>query len=108
VTSVTPLTAGTLAVGSRARIVQPKLPPAEWRVTNVDEGRGFTWVTGSPLVRVVARHSIEPTPAGSRVTLAIQFSGLLGTLVGWYTRDLNQRYLEIEAQGLKKESERAS
>lgn len=30
-----------LAISSRIRIVQPKVPPAEWTVTALEAGRGF-------------------------------------------------------------------
>jgi uncharacterized protein YndB with AHSA1/START domain len=105
VTSVTRLDGGPLRIGSRARIHQPRVPPAEWRVTELDEGRSFTWVTGSALARATARHQVEPIPSGTRATLAIRYSGLLGGLVGRLTRALNDRYLALEAAGLKARSE---
>ncbi len=102
VTSVRRADPGPLGVGSRARIRQPKLLPATWEVTELDEGaRCFTWVTRSPGVQVTARHLVEASGAGSRATLSIQFSGLLGAVVGRLTRSLNERYLAIEAKGLK-------
>lgn len=101
VTSVTPLDPGPLAVGKRVRIVQPKLPPAIWEVTDLVEGRGFTWVTRSPGVTVTARHRVEPTASGSRATLSLRFDGLLGGFAGRMTSKLNQRYLAIEVAGLK-------
>ena len=106
VTRVQQLDRDPLAVGSRALIHQPKLPPAEWQVTELDEGgRSFTWVTHSPGVRVTARHSVEATGAGSKATLSLEFSGLLGSLVARLTRRLNERYLALEAKGLKERSE---
>jgi hypothetical protein len=105
VTSVTPLDDGPLAVGKRVRIVQPKLPPALYEVTELDEGRGFTWVTRSPGVTVTARHRIEPTASGSKVTLSVRFDGLLGGIAGRMTRKLTEEYLSIEAAGLKARSE---
>jgi hypothetical protein len=98
---------GPLAVGSRASIRQPRLPPALWTVTAIDRGRSFSWITGNPLVRVIAHHAVEPAGAGSRATLSIRFEGLLGAAVGHWTRDLNTRYLALEAAGLKKQSESA-
>ena len=43
--------------------------------------------------------------SGSRVTLSLDFSGILGPLVARLTRGLNARYLALEAQGLKKHTE---
>jgi uncharacterized membrane protein len=100
VTSVRLRESGSLAVGSHAVIRQPKLPPALWRVTELDAGRSFTWATRSPGVQVTARHGVEPTADGARATLSLEFSGLLGPLVARAIRSLNQRYLAIEAGAL--------
>ncbi len=106
VARVEPLTPGPFTVGSRVRIVQPKLPPAVWTATDVDDaGRSFTWVAGSPGVRVLARHSVAAAPGGSRATLLIRYSGLLGGLLASMIRDINHRYLDLEARGLKARSE---
>jgi hypothetical protein len=104
VTRITRLDPGPLAVGSRARIHQPRLLPATWRIVELAEGRRFTWVTGSPGIRAVAEHSVEPIDRGSRVTLSVRFEGLLASLVARLTRDLNRRYLELEAAGLRQRS----
>jgi uncharacterized protein YndB with AHSA1/START domain len=106
VTRIERLDQGPLAVGSRARIRQPKLPVAIWEVTELREGLGFSWVTRSPGVRVVARHGVEPVGQGTRATLSVGFSGLLGGLVARFTRGLNLRYLALEAQGLRERSTR--
>ena len=96
-----------LALGSRLRIVQPKVPPAEWTVTAIEPGRGFRLVSRSPGATVEANHWAEPAGAAdrSRVTLSVTYAGFLGKVVGWMTRDLNQRYLAQEAAGLKRRSE---
>ena len=104
VTHIERLDQGPLAVGSRARIRQPKLPPAVWQVSDLLEGRSFTWVTQSPGVSVIAKHSVEPVGTGARATLSIRFSGLLGPLVARWTRRLNERYLALEAHGLRERS----
>ncbi len=93
-----------LAVGSRMMIRQPTLPPALWKVTSIDDS-GFTSVTRSPGVAVTAHHWVERTATGSRATLSIRFTGLFGPMIGWLTRRLNNRYLAIEAAGLKRRSE---
>lgn len=105
VTSIRRLDGGPLVAGSRARVRQPRLPPAEWRVTALEDGRGFVWNTRSPGVVVTARHSVEPCSGGSRASLSVEFAGLLGSLVARLTRTLNERYLRLEAEGLKRRSE---
>ena len=107
VRSIQRLTPGPLAVGSRARIRQPKLAPALWQITSLEPERQFTWVTHGPGVFVTARHRIEPVADGSRVTLAVNYGGPLGTFVAWLTRGLNHRYLDLEATGLKRRSEQS-
>jgi uncharacterized membrane protein len=98
---------GSLAVGSRAIIWQPKLLPAKWRVTELDDSRKlFTWETRGPGMRLQARHWVEGAGNTSRATLSIQFSGLLGPLFARLTRNLSDRYLALEAKGLRERSER--
>jgi uncharacterized protein YndB with AHSA1/START domain len=104
ITRIERLDQGPLAVGSRASIRQPKLPPVVWQVSELLEGRSFTWVTQSPGVSVIAKHSVEPAGQGARATLSIRFSGLLGSLVARWTRGLNERYLALEAEGLRARS----
>jgi uncharacterized membrane protein len=95
------LTPGPLRVGSRVRIHQPGFPPAWWRVTELEAERGFIWVSTALGLRVVARHWIEPLDVCCRVTLAILYEGRLGPLAAWWTRNVNNRFLAIEARGLK-------
>ncbi|MBK9066341.1 MAG: SRPBCC family protein [Gemmatimonadetes bacterium] len=64
---------GPLAVGARARVFQPGLPPAVWQVTALDEGGGG--------------------------------EGPLGGVLAWLTRGVNDRYIGMEAAGLKRRFE---
>ena len=105
VRSIRRLDGGPLRVGSRARIRQPRLPRADWTITSLDEGRGFTWITRSPGVMVVADHLVAPVGGGAHAILSIRFAGVLAPLVAWMTEGLNRRYLGIEAAGLKRRSE---
>lgn len=92
---------GDLAVGSRAWIHQPGFPPALWRVTELEPGRSFTWITGGAVMRATARHFVEPAAVGSRVTLSVEYSGLFGWFLALMTSGVNDRYLALEANGLK-------
>jgi hypothetical protein len=105
VRSIRPLSDGPLRIGQRFRVRQPKLLPAIWGVTEIDEGRGFVWVTRGLGFAVCADHRVEPERDGSRVTLSLRFDGLLGGLLGRVTAGLNARYLDIEASGLKRQCE---
>ena len=105
VTRVKRLSQRPFAIGERAIISQPRYPPALWKVTALDPGRSFTWVSAAPGLRVSGRHSVEPTPGGSRATLSVEYQGVVGRLLGRLTRDLTQRYLRFEADGLKARSE---
>ena len=105
ITSIKRLDSGPLTVGSRVVIRQPKLPVNYSEVTELEAARGFTWVSRSPGVVATARHEIEPRDSGSRVTLSVQFAGALGWFVARMVRGLTERYLAMEAEGLKRRSE---
>lgn len=104
-TTVRRLEGGPFAVGSSAWISQPKLRPAVWTVTELKAGRSFTWSARGPGFRVSGTHSVEPIEGGSRVTLSLQFDGLLGGLMGSLFKKLNVEYMDLEAGGLKRRSE---
>src|SRR4051812_39345110 len=105
VSSVRRLDTGKFRVGSRARIKQPKFLPAVWEVTELQEGRSFTWVTRSPGLKATGRHRVDPIPGGSRATLSVSYSGALSGLVAKLLGRTTERFLTLEANGLKKRSE---
>jgi len=96
---------GPLAVGQWVLVRQPRLPPALWRVDRLEPGQAFTWVSSGPGFRVAGIHALEPLPDGTRVTLAIEITGPLGPLLARLTRKLTERYMALEAAGLKRRSE---
>ena len=105
VTSVKRLDEGPLRIGSSALIRQPKFPPARWVVTELLPGRSFTWKSGLPLMWVYGQHSVQPLGTGTRATLRLYYEGALGGLMARMTRDITNRYVGLEAAGLKKRSE---
>lgn len=107
-TRVERLEPGPLRLGCRTRVEQPQLRPAIFTVTELTElpaRRSFTWRMTGPGVVGVATHLVEPSGTGARATLSVTFSGLLGRLVARLYRALTERYLALEAQGLKRRSE---
>ena len=97
---------GGLRVGSRATIEQPRVPTVPWVVTSLTEGRSFTFESGGAGARTVAHHSVEPTgPDSCRVRLSVTQSGVVGSVVGRLYRRLTDRYLALEAAGLKARAE---
>ena len=105
VRSVERLDDGSLRVGSRVRIRQPKLPVAVWTVTAIDEGRSFVWEATAPGIHTVATHLVKPGDGGTRATARLEQRGPLGGLVGRLAGGLTRRYLAMETAGLKARSE---
>jgi uncharacterized protein YndB with AHSA1/START domain len=97
---------GPLRTGSQAKISQPRIPTVDYTVTELEPGRGFTWISTGPGATTTARHTIESLPdGGSRVRLSVQQAGPIGSLVGRLYAGLTDRYLAMEAAGLKAASE---
>jgi len=103
--SVKRLDSEAIGTGSRVRVLQPKLRPAVFTVTEWLPNRNFTWTSSTPGVTTVAGHLLEPATGGCKLTLSLRFDGLFGGLAGRLFRGLIQRYMAMEANGLKQSSE---
>jgi uncharacterized membrane protein len=102
ITSVQRLDDGPIRIGSRARVKQPKLASSVFEIIAWNPERGFDWVTKSPGIKGLGRHLIAPTAGGgSRVTLSVTFSGPLTGLITLLFGGLTDRYIRMEAEGLK-------
>jgi uncharacterized protein YndB with AHSA1/START domain len=98
-----------LAVGSRVRIQQPRLPAMVWEVTAVEPGQSFAWQTTSNGVTTVATHRLSPGPRGGiTVSLGVRQSGALAWLVGLLAGGMTRRYVRMEAEGLQRQCQAAA
>jgi uncharacterized membrane protein len=76
VSGVERLDDGPVAVGSRARLRQPGLPPRMWTVEVVDEPHRFAWATRLFGVRMVGVHELTPLDGDRcQLTLRVLFEG---------------------------------
>jgi uncharacterized membrane protein len=106
VSSVRLLDPGRLAVGSRVEISQPRIPTGTYTVTQLQPSSVFVWEQRQPGSTVIAHHACAPLPdGGTRVTLSVEMVGALGSVVGRLYRRLTERYLALEAAGLKARAE---
>ncbi|HET6763040.1 MAG TPA: SRPBCC family protein [Longimicrobiaceae bacterium] len=105
VTSVRRITAGPFAMGSRVVIKQPGFPHALWKVVEMRPGERFAWRSIGPGFSVLGHHAVAPGEGGCTATLSLEFRGPLGGWFGRLTRKVNERYLGMEAAGLKRRSE---
>lgn len=100
-------TGGELRDGSVVRIRQPRLPAAEWAVTDLKPDEGFSWTARAAGMTTVADHRIalSPTADTVTVTLSVRQSGPLAPVVGLFMGRLVRRYVDTEAAGLRRRCE---
>jgi uncharacterized membrane protein len=110
VTSVEVLDDGPFRVSMRARVKQPRFPAAVWTVTVIDPGRRFTWESVVPGLTSIGDHRIEVrgTSSVTRVTLTLTWRGWMTPLIRLVFGRLSRRYVQMEAESLKRRSEAAS
>jgi uncharacterized membrane protein len=102
------LTPAPMSKGSRVRLKQPKLPEGTWDITVWDAPSYFEWRQKSGGITSVAGHRVEMLEGGrSRLTLSLDMRGLLIAVVGRFYKGLTNRYMTIEAQGMKRAAESA-
>jgi len=102
------LTPAPIATGSRVRLKQPKLPEGTWDVTIWDAPSYFEWTQKTGGTTSVAGHRVEPLGDGrARLTLTLEMRGLLIPIIGLFYKGLTNRYMGLEADGMKRAAEGA-
>jgi uncharacterized membrane protein len=100
------LTPAPIGKGSRVRLKQPKLPEGTWDVTAWDVPSYFEWTQKSGGTTSVAGHRVEALGDGrASLTLTLDMRGLLIPIMGLFYRDLTNRYMNLEAEGMKRAAE---
>jgi uncharacterized membrane protein len=102
------LTPAPIKAGSRVRLKQPKLPEGTWDITVWDAPTYFEWTQKTSGITSVAGHRVDPLGQGrARLTLTLEMRGLLMSVIGLFYRDLTNRYMTLEAEGMKRAAESA-
>jgi uncharacterized membrane protein len=100
------LTPAPIGKGSRVRLKQPKLPEGTWDVTAWDAPSYFEWTQKSGGTTSVAGHRVEALGDGrASLTLTLDMRGLLIPIMGLFYKDLTNRYMNLEAEGMKRAAE---
>ena len=116
VTEVERLDTGDFGVGSRVRVKQPGMPRLTWEVTEYAPGEVFSWASKLPGVTTTGGHRFAPGPSGRgsgsdvpsgpvTVTLTLDHEGFLAPVVWRLTGSRSRRYVQMEAEGLKRRCE---
>jgi uncharacterized membrane protein len=100
------LTPAPVGAGSRVRLEQPKLPEGTWEVTVWAAPSYFELRQKSGGVTIVAGHRVEALEDGrSRLTLTLDMRGPLVPVGALFYKGLTNRYMTVEAQGMKRAAE---
>ena len=102
------LTPAPVGEGSRVCLKQPKLPGGTWEVTGWDVPSYLEYRQKSGGVTNVAGHRVEALEEGrTHLTLTLDMRGLLVPVVALFYKGLTNRYMTVEAQGMKRAAESA-
>jgi hypothetical protein len=116
VSEVERLDAGDFGAGSRARVKQPGVPRLVWEVTEYVPGEVFIWASKAPGVTTTGGHRLvadqsDPGSGGDvpgdrvTVTVTLDQEGFLAPVVWRLTGSRSRRYVQMEADGLKRRCE---
>ena len=108
VDAVEVLTPGPVTTGSLVRLKQPKLPEGTWDVTVWNAPSSFEWTQKTGGTTSVAGHRVESLGEDrARLTLTLDMRGLLIPIMALFYKDLTNRYMNLEAEGMKRAAESA-
>ena len=108
VEAVEPLTPAPITKGSRVRLKQPKLPEGIWEITVWDAPSYFEWTQKTGGSTMLAGHRVEAMGEGrARLTLTLDMRGFLIPVMTLFYKGLTNRYMNLEAEGMKRAAETA-
>jgi uncharacterized membrane protein len=100
------LTPPPTSTGSRVRLKQPKLPEGTWDITAWDAPSYCEWTQKTGGITNVAGHRVEAMSDGrARLTLTLDMRGFLVPVVALFYKGLTNRYMNLEAEGMKRAAE---
>ncbi|MGB3441732.1 MAG: SRPBCC family protein [Actinophytocola sp.] len=96
-----------LRVGSVVGVRQPKQPARSWTVTELTDGRSFTWTSTGRGLRMSADHVV--TEEGGRTTVLLTFSlaGPMASFTSLLAGKVIRQAVATEAASLKAWCERS-
>jgi len=92
---------GELKQGSVATVRQPKQPAREWTVTELADGRSFTWTSKGPGLRFSADHTVTTSTDKTTVALTFSIEGPLAPLASLLAGKAIRWAVNTEASALK-------
>ena len=87
--------------GARYRVVQPKLRPAIYEVTEYVPNQRFIWEQKLPGGALVADHRLTSRDGATEVELSFESQGLLANVVATVFSKMIAQYVATEARSLK-------
>lgn len=106
VTKVELLGGEHLALESKVRIKQPRMPALVWKITEFDPDHSFSWQNTSTGVTTIGSHLIKASTNNRVVvTFGIRQSGILAPVIGILSSGRTRRYVKMEALGLEQHCE---
>ena len=106
ITEMSILDNGRPGTGARIKVLQPKLPPAIWTVTECLPDSSLTWEKRSFGLVMLSEHFVLTGNNEASVTIRITYQGPLAGLFYMLTHSLTDRYMTMEIDGLKRECEK--
>jgi carbon monoxide dehydrogenase subunit G len=97
-----------LRVGATARVRQPRQPVRTWTVTELAEGRAFTWTSTGRGLRLSAEHAVSTEGGRTNVRLSFSLTGPLAPLASLLAGRLIRQAVNTEAASLRVWCERIS
>jgi uncharacterized membrane protein len=104
-TTVQRLDEGPLAVGSQARIKQPRQGERTWTVTRLEPGRSFAWATNALGMRMEGGHTITGDERACLNLLTLDVTGLLAPVLGRLLAGQLRKAIATENEGFKATAE---